>query len=558
MIISRIPAAWRLTILTLAASLTTSPGASGQDASQNAPPPVPEIVERDGRFALMVGGSPYLALVAQANNSSNYPAALPAVWAAAEDLHANTVQMPIAWAQIEPVENEFDFSFVDTLLEQARARELRLILLWFATWKNNSPKYAPDWVRLDNGRFPRVVTDEGEIRNSLSPMHQATLDADRKAFTALMRHLAEVDPDHTVIMVQPENETGTYGSVRDYSPAAERLFRGEVPARLVEALGRPPGTWTEVFGDDADEFFHAWHIARFVDQVAEAGKAAKPLPMYVNAALRDPINPQDPITYASGGPTHNVLDVWKAGGPNIDFIAPDLYMREQPRAMAVLDHYTRPDNPLFVAEIGSDTAFARYLFPTLGMGGIGFAPFGIDYTGYSNYPLGAKVVTPETLEPFAENFRVLEPMAREWARMAFEHETWGVAKPDDGADQVIDLGRWTATIQYDQWQFGMEEWFPDADEPPFADRPVGGVLFARLGPDELLVIGRYARVSLGLAEPQPGVHGVILRVEEGHFEDGEWVIDRVWSGDQTDYGLNFTGRPQVLRVTLATYETSAD
>lgn len=538
-----------------AADTRTAPAPAAGGAGPQAVAEPPRLVHRQGRHALLVDGAPYLMLVAQANNSSNYAAALPGVWAAADDLQANTVQVPIAWAQIEPEEGAFDFSFVDTLLAQARDRGYRLILLWFATWKNNSPKYAPNWVRLDNARFPRVVIQNGEVRNSLSPVHQATLDADRNAFAALMRHLAEVDRRYTVIMVQPENETGTYGSVRDYSPAAQRLFEGPVPSRLREAMGREPGTWVQVFGRDADEFFHAWHIARFVDQVAEAGKAEHPLPMYVNAALRDPIDPQEPITYASGGPTHNVLDVWKAGAPNLDMISPDIYLRDHRDVMAVLDHYDRPDNPLFVAEIGSDTLFARYLFPTLGLGGIGFAPFGADYTGYSNYPLGAKEVAPETLEPFAENYRVLAPMAREWARIALEHETWGVAKPDDGGDQVIDLGRWKATIKYDQWQFGMEEWFPDADRPWFADEPVGGVLMARLGPDEYLVIGRYARVSLGLTVGEPGEHGVILRVEEGHFANGRWVMERVWSGDQTDYGLNFTGLPQVLRVTLATYRT---
>ena len=221
-------------------------------------------------------------------------------------------------------------------------------------------------------------------------MFPETLDADRKAFVALMKHLKRVDPRHTVIMVQPENETGTYQSVRDYSPEAKRLFRGPVPEDLVKALGRSPGTWAEVFGKDADEFFHAWHVGRYVDQVAAAGKAVKPLPMYVNAALRDPINPQDPYTYSSGGPTHNVLDVWKAAAPSIDLIAPDIYMREHEKVMAVLNHYARPDNALFVAEIGNDLPYARFLYAVLGRGGIGFAPIGVDYTGYANHPLGAK------------------------------------------------------------------------------------------------------------------------------------------------------------------------
>jgi beta-galactosidase GanA len=279
----------------------------------------------------------------------------------------------------------------------------------------------------------------------------------------------------------------------------------------------------------------------------------KPLPMYVNAALRDPINPQDPYTYSSGGPTHNVIDVWKAAAPSIDFLSPDIYMREDGKITAILDHYGRADNALFVAEIGSDVPYARYLFPLLGRGGIGFAPFGVDYTGYSNFPLGAKVVTEEALEPFAENFRVFAPMAKVWARLALEGPTWGVAKPDDGAPQEIDLGEWRARVEYGQWQFGMEEWFPNAEKPATATEPVGGAVIARLGPDEYLVVGRHARVSFARPDAGDGKHGFVARVEEGHYEGGEWVFERVWNGDQTDYGLNFTARPQVLHVTLGTY-----
>lgn len=507
--------------------------------------PMPRIVSSHGRYELQVAGRPYLILGAQVNNSSNYPAMLPAVWPALGEMHANTVVMPIAWEQIEPKEGAFDFSFLDLFLTQAREHGLHAVLLWFGTWKNSSPAYAPQWVKLDDARFPRVVNPQGRRMPSLSPLAQATLDADRAAFVALMRHLKTVDPEHTVIMVQVENETGTYGSVRDYSPRAQRLFDGPVPRQLVRALETRSGTWREVFGSQADEFFHAWNIARFVQQVAAAGKAEYPLPMYVNAALRDPLIPGPPSTYESGGPTDDVLGVWKAGAPAIDLIAPDIYMPDYARYTKALDLYQRPDNALFVAETGSKALYARYLFATLGHQGIGFSPFGMDFTGYSNFPLGALVVDENTLAPFALAYELIGPMASVLADVSFRGALAGVA--EDGAVhvQTLRLGRWKAVVSYGLHSFG-------SGEPPGNAEPEGGVLVGQIGKDEFLVTGVHARVAFELAEPG---HEQMqyARVEEGRYENGSWKFLRVWDGDQVDWGLNFTSVPQVLHVRLATY-----
>jgi beta-galactosidase GanA len=200
--------------------------------SVRAAEPLPEVVTRDGRHALMVDGAPFLVLGAQVNNSSNWPAMLPRVWPAVKKLQANTVSVPIAWEQIEPVEGRFDFSFLDTLLAEARQNDVRLILLWFATWKNNGPNYAPEWVKLDNARFPRLVNAAGKMLNSLSPHSAATLAADKRAFAALMKHLKGVDEERTVILVQVQNEPGTYGSARDFGAAAQKLFDGPAPAAV--------------------------------------------------------------------------------------------------------------------------------------------------------------------------------------------------------------------------------------------------------------------------------------------------------------------------------------
>lgn len=242
----------------------------------------------------------------------------------------------------------------------------------------------------------------------------------------------------------------------------------------------------------------------------------------------------------------NVLGIWRAAAPALDLIAPDIYLPQYAKYTKVLASYSRPDNPLFVAETGNAPAYARYLFAALGHQAIGFSPFGMDFTGYSNWPLGARKVDAATLKPFAMDYALLRPIESLVAKKSFEGKVWGVSEPVKKHVQHIDLGDWQATVAYGLPQFGHPE-------PKGNPKPVGGALIVQLGPDDYLVAGYHARVSFQPAGDNAGKHAMYKRVVQGHYVDGQWKFLRVWNGDQTDWGLNFTSAPQWLHVKLATY-----
>jgi hypothetical protein len=519
-------------------------------AARAAEPTLPHLVRKDGRHALIVDGAPFLILGGQCHNSSAWPKALPRVWSAIEVLHANTLEVPVSWEQLEPEQGRFDYSIVDELLAGARERKLRLVLLWFGTWKNGSAHYLPMWMKRQPELSPRIIGKDGRRVDSPSPHAPALLEADTRAFRALMRHLKAADPQHTVIMVQVENEPGAWGTIRDYSPAAQELFTAPVPLDLLKALGkdgRAGGDWTAVFGKDADEFFHAWSVARFIGQVAAAGKAEYPLPLYVNAALRDPLTQPAAGTYESGGPTDNVLDIWKAAAPAVDLLAPDIYMDDSARHLRVLDLYRRPDNALFVPETSRDPVVSRYFYAALARGAIGWSPFGIDSLVPGAGATGTAPAGDPAWEPFAANYRVIGPMMREIAQLGFEGRLRASVEEKGDHQQVLALGRWQAVVTFGPPTFGYGR------SPQGNPEPVGRVLVAQLGENEFLLTGYLCRVDFRVADAASGAQREFLRVEEGRHEGGVFRPERIWNGDETDWALNFGSAAQVLRVQLGTY-----
>ena len=529
--------------------------------------PIPRVVKKDGRFALLVDGAPYLMLGAQVHNSSTWPATLPKVWPAMEYLNVNTVEMPIYWEQFEPRPGEYDYTTIDTVLTQARQHRVRVVLLWFGTWKNGSQHYMPEWMKLAPDRYPHMVDKDGHAVDSPSPYAAASLEADKTAFSAFMRHLKTADPQRTVIMVQVENEAGTWGALRDYSPDAQKLFEAPVPREVLSAMQvkttSPSPNWQEAFGPEAEVCFHAWSVAKYVGQVAAAGKAVYPLPLYANAALRDPLLPGAPGTYESGGPTDNVLAIWKVAAPALDILAPDIYQNDPAAYLKVLELYHRDDNPLFVPETGG-AANARFFFSALGLQAIGFSPFGMDYSRDRDTGPGSR--QPDEFQAWAMNYRLIGPMQREIAELNFEGKLKAVAEGPPKVTETLLFGDWNAVVSYGATRNGQA--VGNAE-------PTGRALVARLKENQFLVTGFFCRVDFrpaGTEQQRKSQHIVdgtgqtpsalidgkwqhrqFLRVEEGAYENGVFRLLRIWNGDETDWGLNFGAEPVVLRVSLATY-----
>ena len=508
----------------------------------------PRFVESDGRWALMVDGQPYLILGGQVHNSSAWPSELPAVWKSLAELHANTVEAPVYWEQVEPQEGKFNWDNVDAVVKGAREHNLHVVLLWFGTWKNGNMHYVPQWVKADPKRFARVIRGDGEPIDVLSASSRSNLQADKAAFVALMRHLKVVDgTEHTILMVQVENESGIIGSPRDFSAESNKEFAGQVPADMLAAAKKQPGTWSEVFRGDADELFQLYRQAHYLNEIATAGKAEFDIPLYMNVWLSYPPAelperrlPVPGIQYPSGGAVQRWVGLWRVLAPSLQAIAPDIYGDDAGFVRDLLAAYHRPDNPLLVPEIAKTDNFARYDFLALGEGALGIAPFGID-------PRGWNILGDSAATGHARNFALLAPMNREIAKLNFDGKLKTSMEEVGKAQQELDFGAWQATVSYGYPQY-------DGRRPPGTKDAHGVVLVAQLGPNEFLVTGIDASVSFHLPGKLPGMRMQILSAEEGVYNNGVWKPKRLWNGDETDRGLQFYAEdPAVVRIKLGQF-----
>lgn len=471
------------TLVTLI-TLTFVPAANAQVKLERANP-IPHITV-NGRPMFLLGGE-------LSNSAVTSIADIDSVLPRMSRLGLNTVFLPIEWDLLEPEEGRFDFSLVDENIRVARQNNLKLVILWFGVWKNSMSCYAPLWFKRDTKRFPRAMTAEGKQLEIGSAFSDNVLNADKKAFTTLLKHIASVDGDeHTVVMVQVENEIGMLESARDHSPLAEKAFKSDEWRRVCTVVDIK--SKNQLYEDEA---FQACYYAKYVQQLASEGKKILDVPFYVNAAMDS--RGRRPGEYPSAGPLPHLFRIWQAVAEDIDFCSPDIY---DTGFKEWAGKYATDDNVLFVPESRmSVNSGVRALYTFGELKAIGFGPFAIDEAPLSQTAHITKA------------YGLLSQLASLLLAQKKPLKSWGLLFSADDRERIINDGNTVLTCRH----YFTLPWDARATSgEPWAE---GGAFVVRIAEDEYLIAGSGVVVEFK-TKTEKQQEANVRRGEDGFAETG--------------------------------------
>ena len=540
----------------------------------------PALVKKNGTTHFEIDGKPFVMFTGELHNSTSTSESYMqeiGVWKQMKDAHFNTVIASCNWDMIEREPGKYDFTSVDHVIRNARAHGLKVVMIWFASWKNSTSTYAPGYVKRNPKKYPLVKNEAGQTLNILSTFGQETKNADTAAYLALMRHIREIDKDNTVIMMQVENEMGILSAKRDFSAAAEKAWKSQVPEDLMNYLKahkgklfpelekvwaasgyKMKGTWEEVFGKShqntadwkeypyyTEEIFQAYHYAKYVGEITAAGKAVHNIPMYVNNWLKQP-GMGAPGGFPCGSPQPEVIDVWRAAAPAVDFIAPDIYIEEYEW---VLSQFALSENPIFIPECRNDVAKALYAYGEYDA--LGFAPFGFD--GPMGQP-GAGGMTEAEYANLQKCYGLLSGMGTMLTDHYGSDTMRGFYVTAENPNPSIEMGDYvlkfssTQRMQALDYGQGAEQLAADQaalDARNRNNRQSGGLII-QTAPDEFYMVAIIGMLRFAPKDKKTKGRVLVETLEEGTFKDGKWIPGRNLNGDEYHANINGVGALRIV------------
>lgn len=490
---------------------------------------IPVIKNDNGIPTLYVHDEPFFALSGEIHNSSssNLEYMESNVWPNLKGLNMNSVIVPIYWETIEAVEGVYDYTLLDGLIRQARENDMHLILLWFGLWKNSESMYVPTWMKQDTETYFRAKKVNGEPINTISPLCEAAIAKDAKAFANIMAHIKEIDEtESTVIFIQVENEIGLLGTERDYSIVGNTAFEKEIPEILAKEYG-VSGDWKSAFGIDAEEYFMAYYFAKAVETITAAGQKEYLIPCYANAWLKQ--YPWYVGSYPAGGPVKDVHKIWKLIAPSLFTLAPDIYV---PYVANVLDEYSYEGNPLVVPEVRKDAVTASYCLYAFGKhNAICYSPFGIEELGLSPDEIDKppmEVMIALNIDPSAFDIAgSKEYLARTYDLVKQMQPLYLTYRGTEHLQSYVkksetDYGTYLRFQNYD---------IAVAYAPKMPAKPLGAGIIYELDENKFLIIGMMCDLTF---LPKAGENKKVdyLKLEEGEIINGQWRAGRILNGDE--------------------------
>jgi hypothetical protein len=500
----------------------------------------PHFEQVDGRQVFYVDGHPFTVLTVEIPwvdlIYGRYHETLDAydyLYPAAKALGLNALKVPIKWSMIEPEQDQYDFAYLDHVVETARQNDLRLVLGWFGHYASGDGTiyrnmtgevFAPMYVIEDEETYPRAVDADGcAHHNTVSYDHDPIIEVETAAFRAFMGHIKEIDEGTwTVLMVQVENEIAVFGSDRrnrklwrDHSPASDKAFQD--------------GGFTDDLAYSAQRM-----SARWIKSLTDAGNEVYPLPFFANFVSGNKL-----VNWMVGGAPGEDVATYLQNCPHLSFVGRNHYLSNDCSVndmRAGLDEYRVGRNMPAITETnsGPDPIDARLAYISIGEYGAPiFAPWALNIsypTPYHPYVLADGTIAnggPGLRDCYTSIGKAMEQISTYAGTEVLK--VFMASKPGSQFSSVQDVNGAKVTV---------------------GGQADGQAIVIHPSPNEFWIVGYRCHVTIDSELARwPALKQ--LRVESGHWEKGRWQMEgECWYViNQSTNTIGFTlDAPQVVRV----------